>query len=82
MIGYNNLIGHSNSKNVDILLLSFLEDLEQIITDTNTKTNYQITNSANNPLTIMWILMHQPVNATTLGNCDLHSPESGNTDCE
>ncbi len=34
---YNKLIRHSNSKNVDILLLSLLEDREQIITDINTK---------------------------------------------
>ncbi len=50
LIGYN-LIRHSNSKNEDILLLALLE--EQIITDINTKTNYQITNSANHLLTVM-----------------------------
>ncbi len=52
LIGYN-LIRHSNSKNMDILLLALLEDREQIITDINTKTNYQITNSANHLLTVM-----------------------------
>ncbi len=52
LIGYNNLIRHSNSKN-DILykLLRLLEDREQIITERNTKTNFQITNSADQPLT-------------------------------
>ncbi len=39
-------------------LLRLLEDREQIITDRNTKTNYQITNSADQPLT---------VNASTFG---------------
>ncbi len=60
---------------MDILkyqLLRLLEDREQIITDRNTKTNYQITNSADQPLTIMWIAMHLPVNASTFGkNCRL-----------
>ncbi len=42
--------GHS--KNADILykLLGLFEDREQIITDRNTKTNFQITNSADQPL--------------------------------
>ncbi len=53
LIGYNNLIRHSNSKKVDILLLALLEDWEEIITDRNTKTNYQVINSANRPLTVM-----------------------------
>lgn len=71
LIGYNNLIRHS--KNVDILykLLRLLEDREQIITE-NTKTNYQITNSADQPLTATWLAMNLPVNATTSGkNCRL-----------
>ncbi len=61
---YNNLIRHF--KNLDILykLLRLLEDWEQIITDRNTKTNYQITNTADQPLTVMWIAKHLPVNAT------------------
>ncbi len=75
--GYNNLIRHSNSIFVDILLLSLLEVQEQIITDRNTKTNYQITNSANHLLTILYL----SVNATTFGNCGLHSRER-HTDCE
>ncbi len=71
LIGYNNLIRHSNSKNVDILykLLALLENREQIISNRNTKTNYQITNSANQPLTVMWLVMHLPVNPTSFGNC-------------
>ncbi len=36
-MGYNNLIRHSNSENVYILLLALLEDREQIITDRNKK---------------------------------------------
>ncbi len=57
LIGYNNLIRHS--KNVDVLykLLQLLEDREQIITNRNTKTNFKITNSADQPLTVMWIAM-------------------------
>ncbi len=68
LIGNNNLIRHS--KNVDILykLLRLLEDREQIITNRNTKTNFLITNSVDQPLTVMWIAMHLPVNATTFVN--------------
>ncbi len=33
----------------------------------NTKTNYQITNSADQPLTVTWIAMLLPVNAPTFG---------------
>ncbi len=64
MIGYNNLIRFS--KNVDILY-KFLRLLEQIITHRNTKTNDQTTNSADQPLTVMWIAMLLPVNAITSG---------------
>ncbi len=72
LIGYNNLINHS--KNVDILykVLRLLEGREQIITDRNIKTNYQMTKSANHPLTVMWIAMHLHVNATAFRkNCRL-----------
>ncbi len=72
LIGYNNLINHS--KNVDILykVLWLLEGREQIITDRHIKTNYQMTKSANHPLTVMWIAMHLHVNATAFRkNCRL-----------
>ncbi len=50
---------YAHKKKVHILY-KMLGLLEQIITDRNTKPNYQITNSANHPLTVMWIAMHQP----------------------
>lgn len=61
-IRYSNLIRQEfklSSKNMDILLklLALLEDQEKNITDRNTKIIYQITNSADQPLSVIWIVI-------------------------